>query len=515
MFKAITKNLLACLAALIMPISVNAQSLDGIESEAPLFFTEIQSTDFTEVNSPVIFTARPQFNDEEFESVVYSWDFNDGNFDEGEEVAHAFTESGTYSVSLTVTIDGQEEFIQVKEIFVAVKAALMITDMDDEIDKIESILNLARESDIYIKLTESFASQSQFLSEEVLARKLTNDTETVNKLETIIVWTEGGSGLNALTRYQQSLENSPGLNNTTIIVLSNNLDNLSRVKRQYNQLNPKEIIVVQQAGIFQFLDTPNITAFKEELQKGGFDYELIDRQSTRLAPWNFMSFFIDFLTEKGIPDNTLILILLLPLIATVIAFMKQVIGITTLGIYTPTIITLTFLVLGLQFGIVILFFIIAMGTFAHRILKPLKLLYIPKMALVMTSVALIIFLLLTLTVYLELFDIEFISLAIFPVVVMGTLTEKFVSIRSEKGLPASIIMMIETFLVALIAYFFAGGEIDIFFAKLQWSFFQNLILNTPEIIAILIIINLFLGRWTGLRLTEYLNFRDVINDIAE
>lgn len=513
--KIISQILLALFIATSIAPSAFAQTTGFVEDELPLFYTDIESQNFAEVNSPIIFTAKPQFDTEAFENVRYKWTFSDGNRDTGKQVAHTFVETGAYTVDLTVNIDGVDYVQDPREVFVAIKAALLLTDKDNEKAKIRSILSLAQEENVFIKTIESFSSQSQFLSEEVLARKLEGQKEIIDKIETIIVWTDGGSGLNALSRYQQKQKDKNVFANTSIILLTEDFSNLRRVKRQYNQLQPKEILMIQESGIFQYFEDPSIQTFKDRLDKSGFDYQIVNKQKNRLTPFNILSFFLDFLTEQGIPDNTLILVLLLPLIATTIAFMKQVIGITTLGIYTPTIITLTFLILGLKFGIVILFFLVAMGTIAHKLVKPLKLLYIPKMALIITSVAIIIFLLLTLTVYLNLFDIEFISLAIFPVVIMGTLTEKFVSIRSEKGLSLSLIMMIETFFVALVAYFLAGGAIDLYFFEIQWTYLQDLVLNTPEIVVLFILINIYLGRWTGLRLTEYLQFRDVIKDIQE
>jgi hypothetical protein len=516
MFKKLINSILcsALILGVIAPTAL-AQTTGFTEEDLPLFYTDIQSQNFAEVNSPIIFTAKPQFDTEAFNDVSYNWTFNDGNRDEGKQVAHTFIEPGAYTIGLSVNINGIVYEQDPKEIFVALKAALLITDKDNEKAKIRSILGLAQEENVFIKTVESFSSQSQFLSEEVLARKIERQKDSIDKIETIIVWTDGGSGLNALSRYQQGQETENAFANTSIILLTEDFSNSRRVKRQFNQLKPKEILMIQESGIFQYFEDPNIQSFKDRLDKSGFEYQIINKQKNRLTPFNILSFFLDFLTEQGIPDNAIILVLLLPIIATAIAFMKQVIGITTLGIYTPTIITLTFLILGLKFGMVVLFFIVAMGTIAHKLVKPLKLLYIPKMALIITSVSIIIFLLLTVTVYLNLFDIEFISLAIFPVVIMGTMTEKFVSIRSEKGLSTSLIMMIETFFVSLVAYFLAGGSIDLYFFEIQWSYLQNLVLNTPEVVVLFILINIYLGRWTGLRLTEYLQFRDVLKDIVE
>lgn len=502
---------------LIFSLSFTAlaqNTVTDLESN-PELYTQIQSPAYTEINSPVIFTARPQFESDTNTEPKFTWDFKDGNKDEGKEVAHSFKEPGLYTVSLTTQTE-DAEFVQTKDIFVAIKVAAFITDQQKNIKKINTFLNVAENSNVYLPLTESFTSQSEFLSEEVLARKLIKQEDSISKIETIVVWTQGNAGLNALTRVQKNFKDNKLFNNTTIILIEDDLNKLQRIKRQFNQLNPKEIIVIQEEAFFQFIETPKISDFKNQLKtKKTYKYEIIDQQNINISKLNIFSFFLDFLTEKGIPDNTIILILLLPIIATVIAFMKQVIGITTLGIYTPTIITLTFLVLGLEFGIILLFFVIAIGSLAHNLLKPLKLLYIPKMALVITFVSIVLFFLLTLTVYLDLFDIEFISLAIFPVVIMGTLTEKFVTLRSEKGISGSVLIMIETFFVALVAYFVTGGTINLYFFEIQWDFLKNLLLNTPEIIILFILINIYLGRWTGLQVTEYIQFRDIINNSEE
>jgi PKD repeat protein len=513
MKKILTK--IIALTFLLLNLTTIAFAQDQLDNSNPEIFTQIQSTSFIEVNRPIIFTARPQFNLDSYKTVEFTWDFGDGNKDIGKEVAYNFREPGIFTVTLE-TIADEEVWLEQKEIFVVLKAAALISDQQKKINRIDLFLSSAEKNNAYLELIESFTAQSEFLSEEVLARKIIKKEDLISKLDTIAVWTQGSAGLNALSRAKQSIGNENLFNNTTIILIDEQLDRLSRVKRQFNQLKPKEIIVIEENLFFLYIESESISKFKEELENNkNYRFEIIDQQNVAVSKINVFSFFLDFLTEKGIPDNTIILILLLPVIATVIAFMKQVIGITTLGIYTPTIITLTFLTLGLEFGVLLLFFVITMGTLAHKIIKPLKLLYIPKMALILTSVSIILYLLLTLTVYLDLFDIEFISLAIFPVVIMGTLTEKFVTLRTEKGMSGSVLVMIETFFVSLAAYFVTGGTIDLYFFTIQWNFIRDLILNLPEVIILFIIVNIYLGRWTGLQLTEYIQFRDIINNSEE
>ena len=76
------------------------------------------------------------------------------------------------------------------------------------------------------------------------------------------------------------------------------------------------------------------------------------------------------------PDNTIALLLLLPVIATVVAFMRQVVGVTTFGIYTPSIITLSFLVIGMYAGLLTLLAAIAVGTLLKPILKKVRMFFL-------------------------------------------------------------------------------------------------------------------------------------------
>jgi len=102
-------------------------------------------------------------------------------------------------------------------------------------------------------------------------------------------------------------------------------------------------------------------------------------------------------------------------------------------------------------------------------------------------------------------------------VILSTIVEKFVSIKTEKGLVSAVILMAETIIVSIIAYFIAGGEISLGFTVIKWEFIRNLMLNYPEFIFVLLIINILLGRWSGLRLLEFIRFREILrhNDEEE
>ena len=82
---------------------------------------------------------------------------------------------------------------------------------------------------------------------------------------------------------------------------------------------------------------------------------------------------------------------------------------------------------------------------------------------------------------------------------MITLAEKFVATQIEKGSRAATFLAGETLLISLIGY-----------ALIRWDAFMILILNHPWLILLTFIVNFTLGKWSGLRITEYIRFRKVI-----
>ena len=333
-----------------------------------------------------------------------------------------------------------------------------------------------------------------------------------------MVWTKENTGLNALSRFNQENkeDSSINLSQKSITVLADDIQAYSnRVKRQFQAINPKNIILTNEAGLYLLAENFTSTEFIEALQEKGYQHEVITESSYKLRPWNFISYSMNILTEKGIPDNTIALLLLLPVIATVVAFMKQVVGLTTMGIYTPMIITISFLIIGLYFGLFTLVSILVIGALTRSLLKKVRLLFIPKMAIVMVLVALTLLLILIASVTLGIFDATFFSLAIFPMVILSTLVEKFVSIKTEKGLVSAVTLMSETIIVSIIAFIVVGGEVNLGFGVIKWDLIRNLMLDYPELIFVLIGINILLGRWSGLRVLEFIRFREVLRHIEE
>jgi hypothetical protein len=210
---------------------------------------------------------------------------------------------------------------------------------------------------------------------------------------------------------------------------------------------------------------------------------------------------IEFFILKGVPADTIVLLLMLPIVATLMAFFRQVIGIKAFGIYTPSIVTFAFLAFdpkGIKYGIAIFLSIILTGMLSRILLKHLRLLYLPRVAITLTIVALTTLAMLVVSGSFNRTGLA--SVSIFPLLIMITLVEKFVATQIEKGDRTAIILAIETLCISLVGY-----------TIVRWDVLIVLIMEHPWAVLFTLPINIWLGKWTGLRLNEYLRFRKIFN----
>jgi len=210
---------------------------------------------------------------------------------------------------------------------------------------------------------------------------------------------------------------------------------------------------------------------------------------------------VQFFLHEGVPLTTITLLLMLPIIATFIAFLRQVVGIKAFGIYTPLIITFAFLATnGLRYGVAIFLAVILAGMVMRFALKPFRLLYLPRVAIMLTIVSLIILVMLVFGGNMRRTGLA--SVSIFPILIMITLVEKFVAVQIEKGNKTALILAFETLVISIFGFYIAS-----------WKGLIEILLVHPWLILLTVPINVLLGRWTGLRISEYIRFKDIIKKL--
>ena len=220
------------------------------------------------------------------------------------------------------------------------------------------------------------------------------------------------------------------------------------------------------------------------------------RPAANLTPFNFDAFFVQESVKAGVPSRTIILILLLPMLATIIAFIRHVVGLPSIGLLVPIALSITLLSTGITAGLILLASIILGSTFARLILKRLRIMQLPKMALSMFIVSIIIFAAITASAMAGILVVR--QLSIFPVLLLILLSEQIISVQIERSFQEMLVITLVTFALGVVG-----------FVVLSAQMIRNTFLLYPELIFLLIPINILIGRYFGLRLLEFFRFTSI------
>jgi len=195
----------------------------------------------------------------------------------------------------------------------------------------------------------------------------------------------------------------------------------------------------------------------------------------------------------GVPVNTIVLLLMLPIVALVIALTRNVIGIRGFGIFLPAALAVVFVAIGPAVGIGLFLLIVVVSTLVRLVLRKLKvkLLYLPRMALIFWAVVVAI---LTIVRYLG-------EISVFAVLILILLAEDFTRVQLGKSVKTAVSLTSETLVIALTS-----------FLVLTFRPLQQFVLANPEISLIVVgILDILLARYSGLRLMEIWRFRKLVN----
>jgi hypothetical protein len=124
--------------------------------------------------------------------------------------------------------------------------------------------------------------------------------------------------------------------------------------------------------------------FIQDTVIGGRLAKLLEEQELGpVWPFNPIKYAIRGAVKAGVPENTIVLLLLLPLVAAIIAATRHLVGIRGFGIFLPAALSIVFVSTGPVVGIGMFLIIVFVSTFSRILLRRFKvrLQYLPRMAL--------------------------------------------------------------------------------------------------------------------------------------
>lgn len=199
----------------------------------------------------------------------------------------------------------------------------------------------------------------------------------------------------------------------------------------------------------------------------------------------------------GLPLQTQFLfrtLLVIPLGIFLLVVLRNVVGLKTFGTFMPVLIALAFRQTGILWGVAFFAIIVAIGLSVRFYLDRLKLLLVPRLAVGVMVVVLIIAVLTVLFYHLGF--ARGLSLGLFPIVILTMTIERMSVVWEENGpleamqqAAGSLVVGVLTFLVMNVPQL------------------EHLLFVFPELLLVVLAATLLLGRYSGYRLTELRRFR--------
>ncbi len=217
-------------------------------------------------------------------------------------------------------------------------------------------------------------------------------------------------------------------------------------------------------------------------------------------PFNPIKYAIRGAVTAGVPANTIVLLLLLPIVTFVIAFSRNVVGIRGFGIFLPAALSVALVAIGPLVGIGLFLVIVMISTLIRLVLRKLKvkLQYLPRMSFILWAVVFGVLGVLFMAPILNYPALS--NVSIFAVLILILLAEDFNRVQLGKSAKTAVNLTFETLILSLISYMF-----------LTFQPFRGYVLLNPEFSLVMVALaNLILGKYTGLRFMEYYRFRKLI-----
>lgn len=190
------------------------------------------------------------------------------------------------------------------------------------------------------------------------------------------------------------------------------------------------------------------------------------------------------------------ILLMVPLGALVIAFMRVVVGVPTFGTFTPVLIALAFRETQLGWGITLFCLILFAGFMCRVALANLRLLLVPRLACMLIVVIGLMVVMSLLSQRLGF--TQGLSVALFPMVILTMTIERMSIVWEERGSVETVKETIGTLLVSISGYYVMNHPL-----------LMHLMFNFPELLLVVLAVCMLFGSYTGYRLSEVLRFKDL------
>ena len=353
----------------------------------------------------------------------------------------------------------------------------------------------------------SIAGGSRPQRETQIRTVLEKNTVLLQQANIVVLNTRDAAGLYALLRHQGFADNWHKWDGVQFVLASGVARPVSSVFAAvlFHILGPSSIVLLpyqpDSAQLWQLVSHSlhNDQSLTESASTLAIPSRVVDPATLAEGNWwrrGVIAVWVQAI-ESQVSVAALNAILVLPLIAFFLVIMRNVIGLETFGFFAPLLLALAFLTTGLGWGLLIFGIVIGIGGGLRLVLQRLRLHLVARVAILIAVVAVSMA---GLTVIGAQFGIgALLHVGIFPMVILANMIENFTNTQMERGTREALRLTLNTLLVALVSYLF-----------IENTDLRPLVLAFPELLAVVVGLELLIGCWRGMRLVEYIRFARVL-----
>lgn len=212
------------------------------------------------------------------------------------------------------------------------------------------------------------------------------------------------------------------------------------------------------------------------------------------------SSFTLWILENGVSRQILELLVAITLLATIVSVSRYILGSKTYGIYAPIILAIAYSYTGLRYGLAITVIVILTTLFSYSFLRKIRMHYITRIAInycLLSVVLVLVFLII------NRYGFGLDNMANIPplaVISIAALSDFFITSYVRKRVKTSLMTLAATIFVSTIGWFVITRDV-----------ISSYIINNLWIVPLLILTNLLVGQFKGLRVKDLARFSTIVS----
>lgn len=272
--------------------------------------------------------------------------------------------------------------------------------------------------------------------------------------------------------------------------------NLEGEDRRYFPSGRPEAFFAMWYGVGELVDAQGVSDFDVQI---GLQPSLMSAQNVLRNTTAEPSPLIKMFSFTGLAINTQLVyrvLVTIPVGILILVFLRQFVGLQTLGTFMPVLIGIAFRETALLMGIMLFTGLVILGLAMRFYLEKLQLLLVPRLAVVLTFIVLCMA---GITIFMADNGQQIgLSISLFPMVILTMTIERMSIVWEEYSATDAIKQGLGSLLVASVTYL-----------AMTQTQVEYLMFNFPELLLVIMGICLIIGKYMGLRLSELTRFKQL------